>query len=274
MAYCRFTMFVSHCLACGGKGDTICPLSCINALRWHLIVALSSIFSLLSSSKPVKYAKFGKGLLPLIQQGVANGDPDVDAIYRLTRKEAGKKIKITFDAKAPPVALPPFVMTPFNSQNTLFHYQALWGMLIPITTTFRVCDIWRGYWAQRLAWEVGGTLTFSTASVYQDRNEHDYTLDYADEIDLYNDAGRLVKFLVKWRPPSSVRGFFDIARSLSRDMTAAGFWKSGDIDLVNAWIADLISVGYKEPALYSHDNPREVFASGASYSPSPGMVCK
>lgn len=34
-------------------------------------------------------------------------------------------------------------MCPWNSQNTLFAKDALWGLLIPITTTFRVCDIWR-----------------------------------------------------------------------------------------------------------------------------------
>ena len=239
-----------------------------------LVICVCSIMTNVCSYKPVRYSKYGTGLMPLIQQGLANGDPDVDAIFRLTRKEAGKKIVVKFDEKAPPVALPPSMMTPFNSQNTLFHYQALWGMLIPITTTFRVCDIWRGYWAQRLNWEVGGTLTFSTASVYQDRNEHDYTLDYADEVDLYNDAGRLVKFLISWRAPSSASGFFDVARALSTDMAAAGFWKSGDVALINAWIGDLISVGYKEPPLYKPSNPKAAFGGNVAYQPKPGVTCK
>ena len=39
-------------------------------------------------------------------------------------------------------------MCPWNSQNTLFERDALWGLLIPVTTTFRVCDIWRSYWVQ------------------------------------------------------------------------------------------------------------------------------
>lgn len=41
-------------------------------------------------------------------------------------------------------------MTPFNSQNTLFAAGALWGLLLPVTVTQRVCDIWRGYWVQVL----------------------------------------------------------------------------------------------------------------------------
>jgi hypothetical protein len=38
-------------------------------------------------------------------------------------------------------------------------------MYIPITTTFRVCDIWRGYWAQRLLWEVRSTLVIADPSL-------------------------------------------------------------------------------------------------------------
>ena len=55
---------------------------------------------------------------------------------------------IDFDKAAPAVVLPEGLMCPFNSQNTLFDQKALWGTLIPITTSFRVCDIWRGYWVQ------------------------------------------------------------------------------------------------------------------------------
>ena len=33
-------------------------------------------------------------------------------------------------------------------EHPLFSRDALWAMLIPVTTSFRVCDIWRGYWAQ------------------------------------------------------------------------------------------------------------------------------
>ena len=55
---------------------------------------------------------------------------------------------IDFDKLSPAVVLPEGLMCPFNSQNTLFAKEALWATLIPITTSFRVCDIWRGYWVQ------------------------------------------------------------------------------------------------------------------------------
>lgn len=58
---------------------------------------------------------------------------------------------IHFDKKVPGVVLPEGLMCPFNSQNTLFGHDALWGLLIPVTVSMRVCDIWRGYWVQVLA---------------------------------------------------------------------------------------------------------------------------
>ena len=73
-------------------------------------------------------------------QGLANLDPDVDAIYRLTQP-----LDVHFKSDIPAVALPRDVVCPWNSQNTLFAQDAFWGLLIPVTTTFRVCDIWRRY---------------------------------------------------------------------------------------------------------------------------------
>ena len=55
---------------------------------------------------------------------------------------------IDFDKLSPAVVLPENLMCPFNSQNTLFARDALWATLIPVTTSFRVCDIWRGFWTQ------------------------------------------------------------------------------------------------------------------------------
>lgn len=79
-------------------------------------------------------------LVLCIPQGLANLDPDVDAIYRLTQP-----LNVQFKTNLPAVVLPEGTMCPWNSQNTLFARDALWGLLIPITTTFRVCDIWRRY---------------------------------------------------------------------------------------------------------------------------------
>ncbi|XP_046365358.1 probable glycosyltransferase STELLO1 [Haliotis rufescens] len=183
---------------------------------------------------------------PSIQQGVVNGDPDVDALFRLTRKQTHSQINVTFDDRAPPAIVPAGVFSPFNSQNTLFLYDALWALLIPTTTTFRVCDIWRGYWAQRLLWEMGGNLGFFPPNAFQKRNSHSYLIDANDEKDLYFQTERLVTFLSKWRCGAD-KSFFDCLKRLSKDMCENNFWKESDVILTSMWIRDLNTIGYEEP---------------------------
>jgi len=78
----------------------------------------------------------------IVQQGVVNGDPDVDAIFRLTRSMRYKKLDVKFDATAPSVQLPIGKLSPFNSQNTLFHYEAFWMLYLPKTVSFRLTGIY------------------------------------------------------------------------------------------------------------------------------------
>ena len=126
-----------------------------------------------------------------------------------------------------------------------------------------MCDIWRGYWAQRLLWEVGGSLVFSTASVLQIRNEHDYLLDFIDEKALYHDATRLVQFLQQWRPKGA--RFFDRVLELSIAMAEEGFWEAGDAWMTKAWLEDLIAIGYQQPAL--RRGPALGDAAAAQFTP-------
>ena len=188
-----------------------------------------------------------QGVDTSIQQGVVNGDPDVDAIFRLTRKDKNIDLKVEFDPDAQPVVLPPRTMAPFNSQNTLFLSKALWAMLIPTTVTFRVCDIWRGYWAQRLLWDIGSHLSFFPPNAVQYRNAHNYLIDFIDEKLLYHDSGRLVDFLDNWK--SEKPDFFSRVLDLSVAMVHQGFWEINDAIITEAWLTDLVSIGYEMPAI-------------------------
>lgn len=186
-----------------------------------------------------------------VQQGVVDGDPDVDAIYRLTRKNADKDLIVYFDKTSKPVLLPRGVMSPYNSQNTLHIYDAFWGLVLPQTVAFRVCDIWRGYWAQRLLWELGGSLTFFPPNAFTYRNAHSFLDDFIDERELYHLSSKLTKFLVDWKPTKTQ--FFDVVIELSIAMATEGFWKWDDVELVKLWLTDLISLGYKMPTLNTHE---------------------
>lgn len=176
-----------------------------------------------------------------IQQGIVDNDPDVDAIFRLTRGEL-----LTFTDQAP-IALSCGTMCPFNSQNTFFHYSAFWGLLIPITTSFRVCDIWRGYVTQRLLWDIGGNLCFTKATAIQERNEHDLLKDFIDEQDLYYKAGKLVRYLIEWK--SNKKTLFERMIELHEALIEAGYYKPEELNLVKAWVSDLQRIGYKPPLI-------------------------
>ena len=124
-----------------------------------------------------KKIKFKKILsLNPIQQDLADLNPDVDAVYRLTQK-----LPITFD-KRKPVALNSYNWSPFNSQNTRWFPEAFSLMYLPSTCSFRMTDIWRSYIAQRIGWEYNWKILYRESSVTQERNAHDLLNDFELEI--------------------------------------------------------------------------------------------
>ncbi|KAF9158097.1 hypothetical protein DFQ26_007973, partial [Actinomortierella ambigua] len=130
-------------------------------------------------------------------------------------------------------------------------YDALWGLLLPITVSFRVCDIWRGYWVQRLLWDVNGSLGFTKPTVDQIRNAHNYLDDYRDELQIYDETTKFIDFLSSWTSPST-----DLASrivELMQGMSQHKFVNEADVDLARRWVADLRSVGYTFPNVTLYD---------------------
>ncbi|THU63510.1 hypothetical protein C4D60_Mb01t16560 [Musa balbisiana] len=71
-----------------------------------------------------------------IQQGLSNGLPDVDSVFYFTRRSSDlESFDIRFDEDAPKLALPQGLMVPVNSFNTIFHAQAFWGLMLPVSFT-------------------------------------------------------------------------------------------------------------------------------------------
>ncbi len=197
-------------------------------------------FPLQEVQKPPSYSTEHLRASPCIQQMLVDNDPDVDAIFRLTRA-----LPISFQPNSPPICLPQGTFCPFNSQSTIFHSEAFWGLVIPITPAFRVCDIWRGYWVQRLLWDIGGNLCFSPPVAYQERNAHNFFSDYINEQDLYLQTPRLIEFLSSWKSESP--HLFDRIHELTKKMVLEGFYKTREQEFIEAWIDDLSSVGYEAP---------------------------
>ncbi len=163
---------------------------------WPRIYPLEKISK---STKCNKYSLFNSTRVPLIQQGLVNWDPDVDAIYSLTRKNYKANLNIKFDENAPPLVLKRDQYSPFNSQNTWFDYDAFWSLVFPVTFSFRECDIIRSYVTTRVIREIDGYIAFMPPNAVQFRNAHSYYKDYKDEKRIFNDISDLVKSLDNWK---------------------------------------------------------------------------
>ena len=176
----------------------------------------------------------------MVLQAVADGDPDVDAVYRLTAPETSD---IKFNA-APPLLVPAGSWTPFNSQATTWPIALLPLMYLPATCSFRMTDIWRSYIAQRLFPGLDTQLVITSATVFQDRNEHDLMRDFRDEIEGYNGYERFVLVLEATPIIGTAEGVLADLRTLYTALIEAGFFTSDELEILDAWIADMETLGY------------------------------
>lgn len=124
-----------------------------------------------------------------IWQGLADEDPDVDAIYRLT-----SDTPCYFEDREP-VVLSQGTISPFNTQNTMITKALFPLMYLPTYVTFRFTDILRGLVAQPIMWLYGYQLGFTNATVVQKRNPHDYMKDFISEIPMYQHCERVIELV-------------------------------------------------------------------------------
>ena len=128
-----------------------------------------------------------------VWQGLANGDPDVDAIFRLTRPPGAGYIEF---ASGRTVTLAEGVLSPFNSQSTVWVEPDMFAYLyLPSHVTFRVTDILRSYVAQFCIWARGGVIGFNGATAVQDRNPHNLLQDFEQELPLYRQFQEMIDAL-------------------------------------------------------------------------------
>ena len=91
-----------------------------------------------------------------VQQFLADNDPDVDAIYRLTTKGS-----VYFKKNSDTLIVDRKTWVPFNSQNTVFFCEAFPLLYLPCFVSFRMTDIWRSFVAQAAMWCTAGVWRFS-----------------------------------------------------------------------------------------------------------------
>ena len=166
-----------------------------------------------------------------VWQALADDDPDVDAIYRLTANTPCR-----FERR-PPVVLGAGSLSPFNSQNTVFRKELLPLMYLPAYVNFRVTDILRSYVAQPVMWAAGYRLGFTGPTVRQARNAHDFMDDFRSELPLFLEAEAMMAAIA-----DAVRAGEGISDNLYRvyaRLVERGFVGAEEMALVEAWLEDV-----------------------------------
>ena len=168
-----------------------------------------------------------------IQQGLADDNPDVDAIYRLVMP-----LPVKFD-RLDPLALSNGSWCPFNSQNTTWFPNAYMLLYLPTFCSFRMTDIWRSFVAQRICWSNDWSVLFHNATVRQERNEHNLMNDFADEVDGYCNNLKIIAALQTLELKSGVGHLSENLVLCYSALIEIGVLDAGEMDLLKAWISDV-----------------------------------
>jgi hypothetical protein len=168
-----------------------------------------------------------------IQQGLADENPDVDAIYRLILP-----LPITFNERSA-IALGNRSTCPFNSQNTTWFKEAFPLLYLPSYCSFRMTDIWRSFVAQRVAWTCGWSVLFHNSTVYQIRNDHSIIKDFEDEISGYLNNAKIMQSLNDLPLQMGISCIYENLRLCYEELVRLGVVDEKELALVDLWIQDL-----------------------------------
>lgn len=192
------------------------------------------------SRSPVDYPLLDSRSLDCpIQQGLANANPDVDAIYRLVLPLPQH---FRDDRR---IALGHGVWCPFNSQNTTWWPDAYPLLYLPAHCSFRMCDIWRGFVAQRIAWENGWHIMFHEATVWQERNSHDLMRDFDQEVVGYLNNRRIAESLERLSLKKGIENIPDNLQICYEALTRMNLVGSDELVLLEAWLSDIHNIKTK-----------------------------
>jgi hypothetical protein len=169
----------------------------------------------------------------LIQQGLVDENPDVDAIYRLILP-----LPQSFRTDVR-VALGAGSWSPFNSQNTIWWRDAFPLLYLPAYCSFRMTDIWRSFVAQRIAWENGWSVLFHEPTMLHRRNAHDLTRDFEDEVPGYLYNGRIGTALATLSLKSGIAHLGSNLRICYGKLVEMNIVGSDELPLLDAWLADV-----------------------------------
>lgn len=168
-----------------------------------------------------------------IQQGLADENPDIDAVFRLTQA-----LPHSFDYKHK-IGLGNKTWCPYNSQNTTHYKEAFPLLYLPSYCSFRMTDIWRSFVAQRIAWENNWHILFEEATVWQERNEHNLLRDFEDEIPGYLNNAKIATTLEKLELKKGTAYLGENLITCYKALIDINVIGAQEMPLLEAWISDL-----------------------------------
>ncbi len=168
-----------------------------------------------------------------IQQGLADDNPDVDAIYRLILP---LPLKFRKDRR---IALGSGSWCPFNSQNTTWWKDAFPLLYLPTYCSFRMTDIWRSLVAQKIAWANNWSILFHEPTVRQERNEHDLMKDFQQEVDGYLRNYELGSVLESIDCDPGVDKISENLMLCYQKLIDHAFVDKKEMPLLRSWLSDL-----------------------------------
>ena len=172
-----------------------------------------------------------------IQQGLADENPDVDAIYRLLLP---LPVSFRLDRR---LGLGRGSWCPFNSQNTTWWPDAYPLLYLPAYCSFRMTDIWRSFVAQRIGWANGWSILFHEPTVRQERNDHNLMRDFQDEVPGYLQNRNIAETLGGLSLTPGPDRLADNLRICYEALVRLSVVDKQELPLLDAWLADLAALG-------------------------------
>jgi len=186
---------------------------------------------IVSSSNNIPQSKKVLNEKAEVWQFLADDDPDVDAIYRLTVN------KTTQFKGNNHYIMDKGCFCPINSQNTFFSKVAFPLMYLPAFVPFRFTDILRGYVSQPILWGLESRVGFGPATVTQKRNKHNLMKDFESEIQMYLNVKNIVNLVSMAISPN--KNIYDNLFGSYDSLTKFGITTKEELQLLQAWINDL-----------------------------------
>ena len=184
---------------------------------------------------------------PLIMKEMFTGRNKVEFRVNDTSVMRGD-LYVSFDQHAPMATVSEKSFASLDQTNSMYLYDSFFALFKPLLTTDEGSVTWE-YWSQRLLWELNGEgvgflVANNNTGRYRDSNTPYTPLKYHT---INSRISSLNDLVTSWKCSPEEVSLSICIKVLTQLFVDHGFWPQQNAALVDAWISDLKSVGYKQP---------------------------